>query len=61
MKHGRDKIALTLPRNTKSESMQRKNLFRHLIFDDERKLIFCFIPKVTCSFFILLGTRLTNR
>ena len=39
-KHGKDKLALTLP------TSERKNLFRHLIFDDQRKLIFCFIPKV---------------
>ena len=29
-----------------TETVVRKNLFRHLLFDDSRKLIFCFIPKV---------------
>ena len=45
-KHGRDKLALTLPTSTHSKIIDRRNLFRHLIFDDKRKLIFCFIPKV---------------
>ena len=52
--HGRDELALTLPRSTRSEIFQRKNLFRHLIFDDKRKLIFCFIPKVQSHTILLI-------
>ena len=47
MKYKKGNLALTLPRSTHEEITTRKNLFRHLIFDDERKLLFCFIPKVT--------------
>ena len=28
---------------------QRYNLFRHLLVNEEHKLIFCYIPKVSCS------------
>ena len=43
-KYKQDGSALTLPYDG---SQERKNLFRHLIFDDERHMIFCFIPKVS--------------
>ena len=33
-----------LPPTTKH--FVRKNLFTHLLFDDTRKLLFCFVPKV---------------
>ena len=29
-----------------SNRFVRQNLFRHLLFDDQRNLIFCFVPKV---------------
>ena len=29
-----------------SKRFVRKNLFTHLLFDDTRKLLFCFVPKV---------------
>ena len=43
----------TLPTDTpaaesKREAHYRQKLFRHMIFDDERSVLFCFIPKV-CS------------
>ena len=52
-KYNETKLALTLP--TKSELFQRNNLFRHIIFDDKRKLIFCFVPKV--HMYIIQGMR----
>ena len=45
-RHKRLSEEFTLPRGSR-----RYNLFRHLIFDDERQFIFCFIPKV-CAFLV---------
>ena len=43
-RHKRESAEFTLPKAT--DMSGRHNLFRHLIFDDERQFIFCFIPKV---------------
>ena len=42
-KYHLEKVAYTLP---ESRHIQQ-NLYRHLIFDDSRKLLFCFVPKVS--------------
>ena len=43
------------------KSAIRRSFFRHLIFDDKKKFIFCFLPKVryielnrTCEWFKLI-------
>ena len=47
LKRKREDMALTLPQNTGNESaMLRSHLFRHLIFDDERRFIFTYVNKV---------------
>ena len=43
-KYGLDKLNNTLP----TDPHIREKLYRHLIFDDKKKLLFCFIPKVCC-------------
>jgi len=43
-KYGREGVQYQFPPTT--EYVVRQNLFRHLLFDDTRHLIFCFIPKV---------------
>ena len=43
-KYGLEGEQYQLPSTT--NTMVRQNLFRHLLFDDKRHLIFCFIPKV---------------
>ena len=43
-KYGLEGEQYQLPNAT--ELVVRQNLFRHLLFDDTRHLIFCFIPKV---------------
>ena len=47
-KYGLEGEQYHLPPTTKH--FVRKNLFTHLLFDDTRKLLFCFVPKVKrCS------------
>ena len=52
-KYNRQDEALTLPGDKHSE---RRNLFKHLLFDDERRYIFCFIPKVKADITIIACT-----
>ena len=57
LKRKREDMALTLPQNTGTESaLLRRHLFRHLIFDDKRQLIFSYIPKVTLWWAIYRAT-----
>ena len=44
-KYGLEEEQYQLP-NATANTVVRQNLFRHLLFDDKRHLIFCFIPKV---------------
>ena len=46
-KYGEDKLLYTLPNDSSSEKQIRYKLLRHLLYDDERKAVLCFIPKVS--------------
>ena len=45
-KYGEDELLYLLPNNGTSEKQLRYKLFRHLLYDDERRTLLCFIPKV---------------
>ena len=45
-KYGLEHLEYALPNDTGRENYFRKKLYRHLIFDDKQKILFCFIPKV---------------
>lgn len=66
-KYGEDELLYLLPNNSTSEKQLRYKLFRHLLYDDERRTLLCFIPKVPeylqpcivkCCF-LLLGSWVT--
>ena len=44
-KHGLTETLYTLPQN----KTQKELLYRHLIFDDRRKSLFCFVEKIGCT------------
>ena len=45
-KYGEDELLYLLPNNSTSEKKLRYKLLRHLLYDDERQTLLCFIPKV---------------
>jgi hypothetical protein len=50
-KYGEDELLYLLPNNSTSEKQLRYKLFRHLLYDDERRTLLCFIPKVATRLF----------
>ena len=45
-KYDLDKLQNKLPSQKRRDGFIRKKLYRHLIFDDKKRVLFCFIPKV---------------
>lgn len=54
-KYGEDELSYSLPNNSTSEKQLRYKLLRHLLYDDERETLLCFIPKVQLN----IATHLT--
>lgn len=46
-KYGEEELLYVLPNNSTSEKQLRYKLLRHLLYDDKRQTLLCFIPKVT--------------